>query len=159
MCVIVWLCFECIFYVRFWKTMYFFKMLYNVATSSFTSFTHVFHKNQDKVFTISFNNLSYLGEFSHENKANCFTYNLLKSWISCKVFLIFSLSFMISNIVFIAFIVFFRKPFFNRITNSTLHKKIEGQEVQKSASKNRVRLRIDTKYNLQLKKQGEKYTI
>ena len=91
-------------------------------------------KGQDyvKVFTISFNNLSYLGEFSHENKANCFTYNLLKSWISCKVFLIFSLSFMISNIVFIAFIVFFRKPFFNRITNSTFHKKQKDQELQKS---------------------------
>ena len=35
-------------------------------------------------------------------------------------------------IVFIAFIVFFRKPFFNRITNSTFHKKEKGQEVQKS---------------------------
>ena len=36
-------------------------------------------KNQDKIFTISFNNLSYLGEFSHENEANCSTYNILKS--------------------------------------------------------------------------------
>ena len=32
-----------------------------------------------KIFLISFNNLSYLGEFSHENEANCSTYNLLKS--------------------------------------------------------------------------------
>jgi len=123
--------------------MYFFEMFYNIATSSFTSSTHVFHKNQDKIFTISFNNLSYLGEFSHENEANCSTYNLLKPSISRKAFSIFSLSFMISNIVFIvfiAFIVFFRKPFFNRITNSTFHKKEKGQEVQKSAS-SRIRPR------------------
>jgi len=38
---------------------------------------------------------------------------------------------MISNIVFIAFIVFFRKPFFNRITNSTFHKKRKGQDYDK----------------------------
>ena len=128
--------------------MYFLNMFHNIATSRFTSSTSVFHKKrkgQDyvKVFTISFNNLSYLGEFSHENKANCFTYNLLKPSISRKAFSIFSLSFMISNIVFIvfiAFIVFFRKPFFNRITNSTFHKKEKGQEVQKSAS-SRIRPR------------------
>ena len=42
-----------------------------------------------------------------------------------KVSLIFSKS-------SIVFIVFFRKPFFNRITNSTFHKKEKGQEVQKS---------------------------
>jgi len=48
-----------------------------------------------------------------------------------KVSLIFSKS-SIVFIAFIAFIVFFRKPFFNRITNSTFHKKEKGQEVQKS---------------------------
>jgi len=46
MIVEVWVCFECSFYVRFWKTMYFLNMFYNIITRFLTSFTHVFHKKR-----------------------------------------------------------------------------------------------------------------
>ena len=45
--VAVWVCFEWIFYVRFWKTMFFFNMLYNIITRFFATFTHVFHTQYD----------------------------------------------------------------------------------------------------------------
>ena len=44
--VVAWFCFECIFYVRFWKMMYFLNMFHNIATSRFTSSTPVFHKKE-----------------------------------------------------------------------------------------------------------------